>query len=161
MKKSFIITLSLMILGLGFYSCSDKDENEVENLISYSELPEEAQKFLSTYFRGEENVLKVEENIENSGTLYEVNTKDGFEIVFNARGYWQEIDAPSGKTIPVSVLPEPIRQTLSYQYHGYGVVEVNTTGENYHLVLSNNQGGDSLDLTFNQSGEIVSTGEMD
>ena len=160
MKKILPFAL-LLLLFLPFISCFDDKENEIETLVTYNDLPAIAQKFLSDYFGGKDNVSKIEKDSEENVIFYEVDLKDGFEIVFNEAGYWQEIDAPYGSVIPTSILPEPIQQTLSERFHGYGVIEINTTGENYHLVLSDNQGGASLDLTFNQSGEIISTGEMD
>lgn len=158
MKRFLNYNISFFLLALAMSSCSSNDDNEIKTLIDYDSLPSISQKFIEEYFGGQENVAKIEKDTDQNIVIYEVETKDGYELVFNTMGYWQEVDAPSGKTIPVSFLPEPIQQQLSYQYHGYGVVEVNTTGENYHLVLSNNQGGESIELLFNQSGEIIDTG---
>lgn len=155
MKQKFVLYLSLMFILSGLFSCNADDNKEVENQITFEALPSVAQKFITDYFGGKENVEKVVEDFESDLILYDVETKDGYEIVFNAAGYWQEIDAPDNKTIPTSILPEPIAQTLYNQYRGYGVVAVNTAGENYHIVLSNNQGGESIGMTLNQSGEIL------
>lgn len=160
MKRRLFYLIGVLVFSLSMFSCSSEETNEVENVIPYSELPTGAQNFLSNNFGGSSNVAKVEKVADTDIVIYNVETKDGYEIVFNSGGFWQQIDAPEGKSVPMGILPEPIVATLNYQYHGYGVVEVNTEGENYHLVLSNNQGGDSIELTFNQSGEIVSTGSM-
>lgn len=155
MKKINFLPLSVLMMCLFLFSCSSDDEKELETLIGFNDLPIISQTFLNQYFGGADNVAKVEKDEEQQITLYEVDTKDGYELVFNSSGYWQEIDAPSGKTINPEILPEPIVATLNNQYHGYGVIEINTTGENYHLELSNNQGGGSIELIFNQSGEIL------
>lgn len=155
MKKNILYSLTFIIMIVSLISCSSERENEIENLISYEELPLISQSFLEKYFGGKESIEKIEKENQNGITIYEVDLKNGYEIVFNSSGYWQEIYAPNGETIPMSILPEPIAQTLNLQYHGYGVIEINTTGENYHVVLSNNQGGESIELLFNQSGEIL------
>lgn len=161
MKKSLFLILSLvMTFSYGFVSCSDDNEKEVENIISVSDLPAKAQTFLTTYFRGYEVEKVQKETVNNTMVVYEVELEGGYSINFNSEGEWTQVEAPYGKNIPTGFIPEPILQTLDYQYHGYGITEINTTGQNYHLVLGNNQGGDSIELIFNQSGEIVSTGDM-
>ena len=163
MKKTYLhfILSCVVLLGLfTFVSCSDNDNEEVETTIDYNALPETAQTFLTCYFGGKSNVLKIQETFTENMTLYEVTTDDGFSVVFNSSGYWQQINSTGEKTIPSAVIPEQIQQTLSEKYYGYGVKEINTEGQNYHLVLSNNQGGDSIELIFNQSGEILSDSSM-
>lgn len=158
MKKIYALTIAcLLIYPLFFYSCSDDKENEPETEISKDQLPEKALTFLKKYFKDYE-ILKVEKEMAGETVIYEVDLQDGYEVVFNSEGDWQQVDAPYGKTIPTGFIPEPIMQTLNYQYNGYGVAEINTMGQNYHIVLSNNQGGDSIELIFNQSGEIISIG---
>ena len=158
MKKyllfSFILLAGLFSLG----SCSDDKTDEIENIIPAEELPEKAQKFLYTYFH-EYEIIKVEKETVQDLVIYDVELQDGYEVIFNAQGDWQEVDAPYGKTIPTGFIPEPILQTLNYSYNGYGIAEINTEGENYHIQLSNNQGGDSIELVFNQSGEIIYTSQ--
>lgn len=139
-------------------SCSG-DENEVEITVPSSELPERATNFLKEYFY-DYPISKVEKESANGLIIYEVYLEEGYEVVFNSEGYWQQVDAPYGKTIPFEIIPEPIQQTLKDRFYGYGVIEINTSGQNYHLVLSDNQGGASIDLLFNQSGEILSYGDM-
>lgn len=158
MKRYLLFLSALILVALNFTSCSNKDDNEVENVISVDDLPSKAISFLNSYFRGYE-IIKVEKDVEGSVTFYEVDLQDGYEVVFNSDGDWQEVDAPYGKSIPTGFVPEPILQTLDYQYNGYGITEINKEGENYHIVLSNNQGGDSIDLIFNQSGEIIDTSQ--
>lgn len=157
MKKSLIFSIIVSVFTIfSFISC-ENENNEVENTVDYSALPNVATKFLETYFGGKDNVNAIEKITVQGIDLFKVSTKDGYQLTFNSGGYWQEIDAPEGATVPMAVIPEAIQETLNYQYHGFGVVSINTAGENYHLVLSNNQGGTSIDLMFNQAGEIIST----
>lgn len=150
----------LILAALSFTGCSDNTK-EAEKQVEYEILPAEAKTFVSRYFGGKDNVEKVIEIEAQNMVIFQVNTINGFQLTFNSDGIWQEIDAPDGESVPKSILPEPVQQTLSERYYGYGVTEINREGENYHVVLSNNQGGDSLDFIINQSGEIIQTGEMD
>lgn len=160
MKKKNILSLFLLAIITILGSCSsDKESGEIKNQITFDALPLQSQKFIKDYFQGERNVNTITKDMISTVIIYKVITVDGFEIIFNNRGYWQEIDAPSGSVIPMQILPEPIVQTLNYSYHGYGVVECNTEGENYHVVLSDDQGEDGIEIMFNQSGEILSTSQ--
>lgn len=157
MKKFYfkLLTISLlMFCGFSLVACSDDSPKETENIVTEEELPQAAKDFLYKYFHGYE-IIKITKDEEADITFYQVDLQDGYEVIFNSKGYWQQVDAPYGKTIPTGFIPEPILQTLDYQYNGYGIAEINTSGQNYHLVLSNNQGGDSIELVFNQSGEII------
>lgn len=153
--KKFLSLLSVIFL-VGFVtSCSDNDEG-VQFTVTFGDLPQTAQDLLNKYFQGEGNVEKVELDEDSDVLIYEVETKDGFEIVFNSRGEWQQIDAPDDKTVPDALIPEQILVTLNERYNGYGVIEINTVGENYHVVLNDMQGGASIERILNQSGEILS-----
>lgn len=162
MKKTYLRLFGALILLLGltttFVSCSSDDDN-METIVKVKDLPEEAQTFLNTYFKGIE-VQSVEKIMNGNVAVYEVNLSNGFEIVFNSEGEWQEVDAPDNLSVPMEIIPEQIRATLNEQYPGYGVSEINTSGQNYVVELSNNQGGPSINLVFNQAGEIVDTGNM-
>lgn len=154
MKKYLSIILLLFLFGFAT-SCSSDNEG-IENTVEYSDLPVAAQELINKYFGGEENVEKVEEDQEKGITIFEVDLKDGYELVFNSMGVWQQISAPYSMTVPNDLIPEQVMQTLNDQFHGYGVIEINREGQNFHVLLSDNQGGPSIDLIFNQSGEILS-----
>lgn len=163
MKKTYLKLIASLLLLLGttaFVACSNDDDiDETETVIGFNELPMAAQTFLNTHFKGID-AYKIEKVTQVNVVLYDVELVNGFGIVFNSSGEWQEVDAPDGQTVPMAIIPEPIQATLNEQYPGYGVVEINTTGQNYHVELSNNQGGSSIDLIFNQSGEIIATVDM-
>lgn len=162
MKKiwvKYLLVSFALVTSIAFISCSDNTD-EVETVITVKDLPVNAQTFLNTYFKGIE-VTKVEKQTIDEVEVYEVELENGYDIVFNSMGEWQQIEAPDNMTVPTDIIPEPIYQTLNEQYHGYGVIEINTQGQYYHVVLSNNQGGASIELLFNMSGEIIPTGDMD
>lgn len=162
MKSKKILYYIISFLAVLSFSCSEENSkpNEGQTPVSYESLPGRAQDLIEDYFGGKENIDRIEKETIESVVVFEVYFKDGYEIIFNEEGYWQEIDAPEGQTIPTALIPQPIMQTLNSNFYGYGVVVINTQNENYHLVLSNNQGGESIELLMNQSGDILQQGSM-
>lgn len=143
--------------GLGCMSaCSEDNQNEIESAITLSDLPQSAQSFLMKYF-SDTKVSKIEEELDGNVNVYVVNLENGYEVVFNSQGEWQEVDAPNNMEVPAGILPEPVARTLKEQYPGFGVLEINTTGKGWKVQLSDNQGGPGIDIWFNMSGEILST----
>lgn len=163
MKKTYLklLLLSFLLLGpLSLVSCSDDNNNEIENVISEKDLPEAAQSFLKKYFYGY-SILKVEKDIEDNIVIYEVDLQDGFEVTFNSTGEWTQVVAPYGKTIPTGFIPEQVMATLEQRFQGYGINEINSTGQGYKVELSDNQGGASIDVFFDMSGEITGIDQLD
>lgn len=158
--------LYLGILFIGFLtiwvSCSDSKEDEIEHTVSLENLPLAAQTFLSTYFP-EVTVKYIYEETAGDITVYEVELENGFEVVFNYDGEWQQIEAPYYMTVPTSVIPEQVMNTLNERYSSYAIIEINTTSEGWKVELSSSlshqPGEPGLDLWFNMSGEIISTSQ--
>ena len=152
MKRNYLnLFLSFCLLVTGataFTSCSD-DDNEITYLISLSELPQDAQTFLATYFPNE-NAAKVEKQSIGDIIMYQVEMDNGFEIMFNSKGDWQEVDAPDGKTLPVGIAPEAIQNYVDTNYPDYGINEINKTGNGYNVELVSGP-----ELEFNLLGEFV------
>lgn len=163
MKKFYSFCLVCLMAFTGSIlasSCSDDKDDGVESTITINDLPEAAVAFIKKYFSDSE-ISRIEEISEDDITVYQVNFTDGYEVVFNSSGEWQEVDAPYSMTVPSGIIPEQVLQTLNERYPGYGIVSINTTGEGWKVELNNDQGGASLNLWFNMSGEITNTGELD
>lgn len=161
MKKNLLKYLLIVISFVGstsLVSCSDDNKDETEYTIQINDLPIAAQDFLSLYFKGE-TAEKIEKEIDGNVTVFVVELSNGFEIVFNTEGEWQEVEAPYGMTVPTAIIPEQVAETLKQQYQGYGINEINTTGEGWKVELSDNQGGYGIDIWFNMSGEIIQTSQ--
>ena len=111
MKKSLlkILTASLLAFtAVSMPSCSDKDDNGVENIITFNKLPEAAQKFINTYFNGY-TILKIDKETQGSVTVYEVYLEDGYAVDFNNAGNWIEVNAPENMSIPDGIVPPVIQ----------------------------------------------------
>lgn len=161
MKKSiFLPFVFLLMFAISSASCSNEDVNENETTITINDLPSTAQAFLNKYFHGY-NVVKIEKDVETDITIYEVELEEGFEVFFNGTGEWQQVVAPYGKTLPTGFIPEQVMATLDQRFPGYGINQVNTTGQGYKVELSDNQGGASIDVFFDMSGEITGIDQLD
>ena len=163
MKKTYFRLLvgAFIILGsFSFVSCKDEEPTEIESVITVNDLPSAAQSFLKKYF-SDYSVVKVEKDIEDNITIYDVTLQDGYVINFNSTGEWTQVEAPYGKTIPTGFIPQQVMATLDQRFPGYGINEINTTGQGYKVELSDNQGGASIDVFFDMSGEITGINQLD
>lgn len=146
--KLFILNL-LVFGGFIFTSCSDNDENEIENVVEFKDLPSKAQIFLNDYFPGVEIKTAERQQIQTV-IMYDVILENGYEIMFNSEGEWQEVDAPDGKSIPSGIAPEAIEEYINKNYSDYGINEINKTGDGYNVELTT-----GLEMSFNELGEFT------
>ena len=139
-------------------ACADKIEEDLETEITFNDLPQVSQTFLNTYFSGITG--KYEKKITNGYIFYEADLTNGYEIVFNTTGEWNEVDAPDGEIIPKGIAPQVIEDYINVNYKNYGINEINKTGYGYNVELSNLQGGTSINLSFNESGEVINPNNL-
>ena len=151
MKKSLlkIFAAFLLLSIVPLTSCSDKDDNGVENIITFNKLPAEAQTFIHTYFDGY-TILKIDKETDGDVTIFIVYLEGGYSVVFNNAGNWIEVNAPSNESIPDGIVPPVIQEYLNQNYSDYGVNEINRTGTGYKIQLVT-----GLNLYFDESGELV------
>lgn len=142
MKKILRILpiLLVAVLGLTVASCSDEDQP-----ITVTQLPEQAKTFLSTYFPS--TGIKT---VEKDGDDYEVVLSDGTEIEFNQAGFWTNVDAPAGSTIPNGFYPAAIDEYVGLNLDGAGINEISINQAGYEVELIN-----GTDLYFNPQGEFM------
>lgn len=152
MKKTVLkfIAATLLLIGVSsFYSCSGKNDDEIENIITFNKLPQAAQSFINEFFEGY-TILKIDKETNGNITVYEVYLEGGYQVNFNSAGDWLEVIAPQNQTIPDGIVPAVIQQYLNQNYPDYGVNEINRTGNGYKIELVT-----GLDLYFNESGEVL------
>lgn len=152
MKKinlSVVFPLSILLISLSLFCGCDSKEDEEETIITLSNLPSEARNFLNSYYKGIE-VSKIEKDLDEGVVIYEVLLKNGHEVVFNEKGEWEQVDAPSGESIPTGFIPLSILEYLDENFAGYGINEINKTGYGYKVELIT-----ELDLMFNEIGQYI------
>ena len=153
MKKAYLKLLlgGIILLGTASVtSCSNDDEgNEIETVITLKDLPVEAQTFLSTYFSGV-HTKSIEKQMIKDIIMYNVEMENGYDIMFDSQGEWQQVEAPDGKTVPSGFYPSGIDEYISQNYNNYTIQEINKTGNGYNVELNNGP-----ELAFNLMGQFT------
>lgn len=149
MKKTFTILSLLLVclVGVSMWSCSDDDKEEP---LFDSQLPENAKTFLNTYYNGIQ-VLSVDKDTDHGTTTYDAALANGHKIEFSATGEWISVDAPTGQTVPAGIVPEAITTYVNSNYAGQGINEISRESYGYEVELLN-----GLDLHFTTTGDFIS-----
>jgi len=137
MKKSII---ALAFAAACLSACAS------DIIISVSQLPKAAQTFVKTHF-AEFPVSIAEKDLDS----YDVKLTNGWEIEFNKKGEWKEVDCKES-AVPASVLalvPATIRQYVTRNYPGTSIVSI-SKGRDYDVELSND-----VDLEFSLKGDFI------
>ena len=140
MKKCIII---LATLALSLAACADRHQ-----LISYSELPMQAQVFVQTHFNSAD-VMHVERERDGAQVEYNVYLKNNIEIEFNHLGALKSIDC-NRSAIPDSILPELIRHYVAYYFPENIIVEYIVGPRRMTVELNN-----GLELYFDHEGTYL------
>lgn len=151
-KNIFKVALAALLCvgGMSVTSCSKSDTEDFEKNITLNDLPETAQSFLKEFFAGNQ-IEKIERQVIGSVIMYEVDLKSGFEIMFDSKGVWQEVSAPSNKSIPSGIAPALVESYVMVNYPDYGINEINKTGSGYNVELT----GNGPELEFDAEGNFV------
>jgi hypothetical protein len=116
--------------------------------ISFSELPVEAQNFISTYFADEE-VSHIELDRDVISVDYNVTFTSGTKLEFNSRGEWKEVDTRNS-TVPAAIIPQGIAEYVKKNYPNREITEIKRNHTYTEVTL---KGG--LELTFNKNYQVV------
>lgn len=148
MKKIYsIMGLAVALAAaIGMTSCSDDNDDQQ---ITVSDLPEQAQTFVSTYFPTEK-ISRVEKDADHSLGVYEVVFSNGYEVEFDAEGKWVDVDAPRNKEIPTGIAPVEIANYVVTYYPESGINELTRSLTGYEAELLNGE-----DLHFDLQGNFL------
>lgn len=147
MKKLFKLLPLFLVAVTGataLSSCHDDDDND--QIITISALPDSAKEFVSQYFP---QLTIVSAKID--GNEYEVKLTDGTTIDFDKTGNWIDVDAPNGKTVPGGFYPEGIDMYILANYPENGINEISKEFRGYEVDLTS-----GIDLKFDVDGNFVS-----
>lgn len=139
MKKLFLI-LTATLLSLTAFGR--------ERQVTFDKLPHNAQEFVTTNFPNLK-VAYIKYDSDLTDRDYEVYFEGGTSIEFNRKGEWKKIDCGRGISVPLAILPEGIVGFLASDYAGISVAEVERSGREYELSLSN-----GVELTFDHHGRF-------
>ena len=140
MKKLILLTVSLF-MGLGTIFAGHDHPIKVE------QLPEKAQKFLTTYWN-DVKVVKAEMDKDGLEVTYDVYLENNTKIEFDKRGEWKEIKSPMAE-IPKGVIIQNIVDYVANNYSGSRIEKIKREHHHYEVELTND-----IELKFNKKGEF-------
>lgn len=118
--------------------------------IDRSELPQEAQEFLTKHFpKAKVSMIKVDKHLLKK-TDYDVKLVSGTKIEFNNAGKWTSVDCKT-KAVPDALLLKPIQNYLKKNFSDLKVVKIEKKTFGYELELS-----DGVEVKFDRLGTFKS-----
>ncbi len=131
MKK--LITAILMVMAAVTAYAFPFDKYSLNR----SDLPQEAQEFLSTYFpKGKVSMIKVDKHLFKK-TDYDVKLVNGTKIEFNNKGKWTSVDCTT--------------RQVDKQFPGTKIVKIEKKTLGFEIELS-----DGVELKFDRLGTFKS-----
>lgn len=143
MKKLFLIfTCCLLSFQMAF---ADKDEVSTDT----NRLPAATRQFIHKHFPNTPvSHLKIESNLLGIQS-YDVILTNGFDLEFDAKGNWTEIDGKQ-KPVPVSAIPPKIAEFQKNKFPKQQIVSIEKRAREYEIKLSN-----EIDVIFDLKYNFV------
>lgn len=142
MKNVFQSVIAGVML-MGLHACAQKTE------ISVTELPKNAQTFLSKKSFPNQAASYVIKDKEITETEYTVMLSGGTEIEFDEKGEWKEIDG-NKSALPDIVIPTSILNYTTQHYKGVGVEKIEKKPYGFKIELLN-----GLEIEFDKQGKFI------
>lgn len=99
-------------------------------VVPASNLPQNAQNFIATNFKGA-NIMYVEMDYEG----YEVTLSNGVKIDFFTNGDWESIKSYMG--VNPALLPAPVAATIAKTFAGVQIIKVEKEWNGFEVKLAN------------------------
>ena len=99
-------------------------------VVPASNLPQNAQNFIATNFKGA-NIMYVEMDYEG----YEVTLSNGVKIDFFTNGDWESIKSYMG--VNPALLPAPVAATIAKTFAGVQIIKVEKEWNGFEIKLAN------------------------
>ena len=137
MKKILLTLVAVFSVGI-FSAIANNDK-----VINKSQLPAQAQQFLSEHFAGIE-ITYAKEEWEILKHSYEVRLADGTKIEFTSKGAWDEVECRFGE-VPAAIIPQAIKDYINKNYPDSKIIYIEKDRNDYDVKLSNR-----LELKFDK-----------
>lgn len=146
--KNSILVKSFIILFTAFslLGCNNNDDDQS---ISVSELPENVLSFVETHFPDAE-IVSITIDPNDSRGYYEVKLSNNFDLDFDKNGFWTEVEG-HGQKVPDAIIPEPILAYVETNYPDAFIEEISKKSDRYKVDLSTD-----IDLVFDLDGNFIS-----
>jgi len=143
-----IVSLSLKLFLLGFFLMTTQLQAQKRN-ITINELPKTAQTFLMQNFKQNTVDQIIEEKERGRIDEYKVTYANGWEVEFDAKGNWKEVDG-NHKAIPDAFILSAMKEYITKNYPQTSITKIQKKRNRYEIDLSNN-----IELIFNGSGKFL------
>ena len=100
--------------------------------ISYSQLPEQAQQFLTQYFAANP-VKNTKHNVDVGVSEYMAFLKGCIIVEFDMLGGWDEIWLTRGGNMPRMILPDIVQETLDSRFGDKRIYKMENNGYQYKI----------------------------
>lgn len=140
--KKIIFSLAFIIGSFIVVGCADHDK-----FIKIEQMPVTAQNFIQQHFPGIE-VSYVKQDHDS----YEVRFSNGYEVDFDRKGEWDNVDC-NQQAVPASIvalLPAGILQYVATNFPNTSICQIDKERNQYDIELTN-----GLELTFNAEGRFL------
>jgi hypothetical protein len=142
MKKIIVIALAVFSFGI----LTAKADND--RLIVKENLPQKAQQFIDSHFKGAK-ITYVKDERDFLERTFEVLFADGTKVEFDRSGEWKEVDCRRA-SVPAAIVPAQITQYVNSNYPNVNIQQIERDRVDYELRLSNR-----LELTFDTKFNII------
>lgn len=143
MKKLLLIFALFMGLTVSIQARDTYSRN-------ITDLPQAAQVVLNKNFKAGLSLIKIDKSTFGTISDYEVILSDGTEIEFDRNGNWEKIETAYDKSVPSSMVPQPIRDYVKSNHKGSNIIGIEKDRKKIEIELNN-----GLDLEFTPSGEFI------
>lgn len=137
MKKVKVLISAILVL-FAVTGCADN-----EKPIQKHQLPKISQEFINTHFKGYEISFCTKDH-----DSYDVKFTNGYEIEFNSKGEWKEVDCQKD-AIPAVIIPIQVSKCVKQYYSKNYVTKINRDFNRFEVELNN-----GLDLEIDKNGKL-------
>lgn len=137
MKKiKVLITAIFTLLAVTVFADNEKP-------IQKHQLPKVSQEFINKYFKDFEISFCTKDH-----DSYDVKFTNGYEIEFNTKGEWKEVDCRKD-AIPAAIIPTQVSKYVKQFYAKNYVTKINRDFNRFEVELNN-----GLDLEIDKNGKL-------
>lgn len=138
--------LMALVIGLTITATACADDVISRNV---NDLPAAARTVLNKQFNNTKvSYIKIDKDLFQS-TSYEIQLVNGWEVSFDSKGNWTEVDCKKTGTVPAYFIPTTIKNTVKDMFPNERITKIEKDSREYEVELSND-----VDLKFDKKGNL-------
>lgn len=145
MKRQFFMLLASLIMGTVAVQAA-------ERLITFEQLPQQAQEFANKYFAPDDPLYRISYIMYDTELLdssYMIVYANGDGLEFNKDGEWKDFDCRQC-VVPAELVPAPIQTYVDANMPGQQIKKLERNRRDYEIKMSN-----GLELKFDLNGKLL------